>query len=434
MPDLAEWSKRARTRGRACVEDPNVPDFDAMTGLRWDALWRLFMAGGWPHGLPKEGAAVLDFGCGVGRFAAKLRDEMKARVMGYDPCTELLTLAPPLDDVTYTTVPPSGPFDLIWCINVLGGLEGQALTDAVAYMAGALRPNGVLFLAENSAAPHATSTGWRFRLASDYQAMFAAAGITVGILGTYAVMGVPSTAFMGRHAEALLQTTIVHSGGSRPFFCRPGTSDIAMAKQAFEDRAFDLCGLKRWPDIERWLAAHPEPLIVDAGANIGTSSVWFAMAFPNARIIALEPEASNLAMLCRNTAGLLVKPLGVALSGEGGCVETYHPCGAPTADCGHAGFRTRPVDAGTLAMTMDEILGNLPVDPFLAKIDIEGAEADVFAADRSWIERFPVLIVELHDWLYPGEGTSHGFLQAMAGRDRDFVLRGEHVISIRNPI
>jgi tRNA1(Val) A37 N6-methylase TrmN6 len=40
--------------------------------------------------------------------------------------------------------------------------------------------------------------------------------------------------------------------------------------------------------------------IVDAGANIGMASIFFAQKYPDAKIIAVEAEASNFAMLARN--------------------------------------------------------------------------------------------------------------------------------------
>ncbi len=75
-----------------------------------------------------------------------------------------------------------------------------------------------------------------------------------------------------------------------------------------------------------------------------------------------------------------------------------------------------------------------PVVPFLAKIDIEGFEADLFSVDPAWMDAFPLVIIELHDWLLPGRATSKGFLAAVAARDRDFVILGENVFSVKNPV
>src|SRR5579883_1485462 len=41
-------------------------------------------------------------------------------------------------------------------------------------------------------------------------------------------------------------------------------------------------------------------VIVDAGANIGAASLYFATRFPEATILALEPEQSNFQLLRKN--------------------------------------------------------------------------------------------------------------------------------------
>ncbi|MBK6790779.1 MAG: FkbM family methyltransferase [Betaproteobacteria bacterium] len=44
--------------------------------------------------------------------------------------------------------------------------------------------------------------------------------------------------------------------------------------------------------------------IVDAGAHIGLATVYLATRFPQATIVALEPEPSNYRLLCKNVASL----------------------------------------------------------------------------------------------------------------------------------
>ena len=68
--------------------------------------------------------------------------------------------------------------------------------------------------------------------------------------------------------------------------------------------------------IDEWLIAHifqiqeyalplnpfKPKLILDCGANVGFSAVYFANRYPEAKIIAVEPEADNFKMLNYNTA------------------------------------------------------------------------------------------------------------------------------------
>jgi FkbM family methyltransferase len=43
-------------------------------------------------------------------------------------------------------------------------------------------------------------------------------------------------------------------------------------------------------------------VIIDAGANIGLTSVVYANRYPEARVIAIEPEVSNFQLLKENAA------------------------------------------------------------------------------------------------------------------------------------
>ena len=56
-------------------------------------------------------------------------------------------------------------------------------------------------------------------------------------------------------------------------------------------------------------------VVVDAGPNIGTASRYFLDAFPNARVLALEPDCGNFSVLARNLAyyGERAVPIHAAL-------------------------------------------------------------------------------------------------------------------------
>ena len=237
----------------------------------------------------------------------------------------------------------------------------------------------------------------------------------------------------------LLEQPIFFNGVERRFITRMGTSDANMLAQTFREDAPALVKLKRWPEILECERNLSRPLIVDAGANIGTSALFFALLFPRAAIFAYEPEISNFVLLMRNTAGLPgVVASHSAISGSGFRVEVFHPKGEPQPGHGHAGFQTRKKvegGEGTIASrTISNILLSTDAQPFIAKIDIEGGEKDVFEGDTTWIDSFPVLIVEPHDWLYPGQGIARPLLHALASRDRDFVIAGDRIISIRNKL
>ena len=77
------------------------------------------------------------------------------------------------------------------------------------------------------------------------------------------------------------------------------------------------------------------------------------------------------------------------------------------------------------------ISANSEATPFLVKIDVEGAEKELFSANVGWIDSFKVIVIETHDWMLPGEAISSNLLKALGGRNRDLVFRGENLFSIR---
>jgi FkbM family methyltransferase len=222
----------------------------------------------------------------------------------------------------------------------------------------------------------------------------------------------------------------------RIFYVRPHSSDEVIIRQIFTDRVLDLSNFKRSGDLENFLrvarTAGKRPLIIDGGANIGAASVYFSAQCRDAFVVAVEPEASNFQLLVENTRGLAVLPLPCGLAAT--------PQRVRVIDVGYGflGFRTRLVtEAGeddVSCVTINEIFASHQEDcfPFLVKIDIEGAEKELFQQHTEWMAKTPVIIVELHDWMLPGQRVALPFLRSLCQLDRDFISMGENVLSIAN--
>ena len=111
-----------------------------------------------------------------------------------------------------------------------------------------------------------------------------------------------------------------------------------------------------------------------------------------------------------------------AISNSDGELELYDP--------GHSdwGYRTRPPEgertgSPTIVKSISpaSILSRPEVadtTPLIFKVDIEGGERDLFSGDTAWMNRFPLIIIELHDWMLPFSGSSKSFLKAIASRFR----------------
>lgn len=225
----------------------------------------------------------------------------------------------------------------------------------------------------------------------------------------------------------------------RQFFRRENTSDQSVFDQIFCNHDYNIMRLDRGKEIIRYynkiITSGRKPLIVDAGANIGAATVFFQGCFPASHVVAIEPEAGNFAMLSRNTEGLEVENIQGALTSAPGYVTISDP------KVGHWGYQTAPVDAenagndATACITVRQIYEKyVNYLPFIVKIDIEGGEENVFAADTDWVEKTPLIIIELHDCMMPGKALSRNFLKCVSSYDRDFVYIGENVFSISNTI
>ena len=214
------------------------------------------------------------------------------------------------------------------------------------------------------------------------------------------------------------------------FHHRDVEADRGVLYQIFVGRDYALDGLLRHNDIRRFYDACDDPLIVDCGANIGASAVWFSLSFPKARIVAVEPEKHNFGLFERNVSEFEnVSALRAAISRKGGTI----PLGDPGS--GEWGYRADPTFVGksidsVRAYTLRELVDLRGGTPFILKIDIEGAEADLFQSEDAIFDDFPLLIIELHDWKYPKKSNSQSFLRWHSRHDRDFVYRGENIFSI----
>jgi FkbM family methyltransferase len=173
------------------------------------------------------------------------------------------------------------------------------------------------------------------------------------------------------------------------------------------------------------------PLIIDLGANTGLASLYFAVEFPTATVIGVEPDAENAATARRNLEGYTaVTIVEGGIAAVDGRAEVLNPGG------GNWSYRTELTETGAVPMfSMKSLLGKhgrAYLVPFIVKIDIEGFESDLFSKDTEWIDLFPILIIELHDWMLPRSASSGNFLREISCRNRDFIYIGENVFSISN--
>ena len=179
-------------------------------------------------------------------------------------------------------------------------------------------------------------------------------------------------------------------GLPHPFWYRQGTSDVSVVRQIFVHREYD------------WLAQLPGVrTIVDLGANIGGASVRFLNLFPSATITAVEPMPETAALLERNAEPYCgrVKIVRGAVWSSDVPLELVRGQFRDGLDWSAQVLPARgPSGNAIRGITMNQLLSTLDVACVdLVKIDIEGAERELFAGDSTWLKRVRNFCIEIHD-------------------------------------
>lgn len=141
--------------------------------------------------------------------------------------------------------------------------------------------------------------------------------------------------------------------------------------------------------------------IIDCGGYIGLSSVWFLNKFPNARVVIIEPDPENFAVLKANVSPY--KDRVIAINAAIWNTKTMLVLEKGVfGDKKDWSNQTKPSDGTTApsvpTVTIGELINahSIPQVDIL-KIDIERAEIPLFSGDASWLSSIKNIAIELHD-------------------------------------
>jgi FkbM family methyltransferase len=258
-------------------------------------------------------------------------------------------------------------------------------------------------------------------------------------MGRLAFKTVRSIVHIARHIAhpdlpANLQVSRVACRGKRfDIIHRRTRDDAKVIDQCFAEGQYDMpCGahgvfIDRLYD--QIVTSGRQPLIVDCGSNIGASVLWFAHRYPRAHILAIEPAPDNFAVLERNCANLDVDLRQAGVSSADGV--------AHLVDADESSLAYRTIEDGhgpeIVMLSIYSLLASKSPEryqPFILKIDIEGTEKTLFAGDSSSLSQFPLIVMEPHDWMLPGQLSSVEFFRFHAAAGREFCMKHENVASI----
>ena len=212
--------------------------------------------------------------------------------------------------------------------------------------------------------------------------------------------------------------------------------DFTMVDQIFYSEDYSLEKFLRNYEVNQYykniLKKNLKPLIIDCGAHIGLATKYFSLIYPHSKLICIEPVIGNFNQAkINNLEYHNIEFLNKAVGAEDGKGSIDNP------KLGNNAYRINKNEKGDVnIISVNSILKNLEEDiiPFIIKIDIEGFENELFSKNTEWIDNFPIIIIELHDWMLPKSSNSGNFLSSISKKNRDFLYSGENVFSIKNEL
>lgn len=226
-------------------------------------------------------------------------------------------------------------------------------------------------------------------------------------------------------------------GYPSPVWLRPTVSDHSIFWQCMVRNQYDLGAWPQTPPFLERIAARiakgDTPVIIDGGANIGFAAINFAKDFPGVRILAVEPDQDNFRVLKQNAAGYgaQITPLLAAIGSRSGHSKVVG------RERGSAGLQTAYCDSSDPEAVQTHDVDSLiaMVDggwPAIVKLDIEGAQDELFSANTDWIGKADLIILELDDWQFAWSGSSQTFFKALSNHRFDYLISGELIFAYRH--
>jgi FkbM family methyltransferase len=137
--------------------------------------------------------------------------------------------------------------------------------------------------------------------------------------------------------------------------------------------------------------------IVDLGANVGYASIYFSHFCPNAHIVAVEPEPSNYQTLVENTQNLKnIDCVHAAIWPQETELTLQNPS-APNWSFQYQESAQATAGPVIKTQTLPGLMEKFALKRInLLKIDIEGAEKNLFASNTHWLHYVDCLQIEIH--------------------------------------
>jgi FkbM family methyltransferase len=148
-----------------------------------------------------------------------------------------------------------------------------------------------------------------------------------------------------------------------------------------------------WFDrVYRLPFAVPDSALLDLGANIGLTTLWMATQGKFNKIVAVEPDAGNAALVRKNLSQNGIDAI-VIEAAVGPADGTAHFESVSWSNMGHVSDHGTPVRMVSVATILNECAIDFMS---VVKVDIEGSEQALFLGPSEWLQKLYAMIVEFH--------------------------------------
>ena len=205
---------------------------------------------------------------------------------------------------------------------------------------------------------------------------------------------------------------------------RPYTSDFGELLDFFVNEKYEKGGHYEFSQIN---SEEKIDYIIDGGANIGLFSLVYGVKFPEASIIAIEPDDNNYKMLKRNCAciknvktihaGIWYRKAKLGIQNPEAHADCFTVKGIENSDYGTTDF----IKGISILHVMEKY--DIPRIDVL-KLDIEGTEFCILRENScdEWLDKTRFLIMEIHDkYLENGREMIYSRLKEKGFEHFDYV-------------
>ena len=186
--------------------------------------------------------------------------------------------------------------------------------------------------------------------------------------------------------KAMPRFTYTETTFMKKIFCVPdAASFLSSVNEIFERK------------IYKYNSSQNVPVIIDCGANIGLATLYFKLNYPNAKVLAFEPDPNIFTALKNNISGFNFSDVELfnEAIGEKEAALNFQIEG------GHSGMLVEVPTDTTIKVNvtaLKDVLARFKMVDFL-KIDIEGFEIKVLPSIKEELKKVNYLFLEYHTFI-----------------------------------